>query len=297
MNSNRYRRIFDLALGTLVLLAGQPASAQGRPSIADLQARIAELEAAAVPGLGAYVEVTTSQSGLPVVLFHDVNVQVVNGLGNTSSVNGLGNLVVGYDELRDGSAYQTGFRCSSGANVDQPTCEQAGYAWGIDHKSGSHNLVVGPFHNYMNAGGIVGGVANVSSGRATTVAGGSQNEAAATYSAIAGGNSNITFAGSSAIAGGRYNHAAGDYATVAGGSGNVASGESSSVAGGLTNTASGAYAGVAGGSNNIASGNRGSVGGGYYNLASGNNSTVSGGAVRTSDAQYEWSAGGLQQPQ
>lgn len=297
MKSNRYRRISGLALGTLVLLAGQPASAQSRPSIADLQARIAELEAAAVPGLGDYVEVTTSPSGLPVVRFHDVNVQVVNGLGDTSSANGLGNLVVGYDELRDGSAYQSAARCSSGANVDQPACEQAGYTWGVDHKSGSHNLVVGPFHNYMNAGGIVGGVANVASGRGTTVAGGSQNEAAATFSAILGGNGNITFAGSSAVVGGRYNHASGDYATVAGGSGNVASGESSSVGGGLTNTASGSNASVAGGSNNVATGNRASVGGGYFNLASGNNATVSGGAVRTSDAQYEWSAGGLQQPQ
>src|SRR5438477_343683 len=36
--------------------------------------------------------------GKPTVQFAAVNVQIVNGAGSTASVNGKGNLVLGYDE-------------------------------------------------------------------------------------------------------------------------------------------------------------------------------------------------------
>ena len=43
--------------------------------------------------------------GRPTVRFNGVNVQVVNGTGNTETSNGTGNLIVGYDRVRnyDGS--------------------------------------------------------------------------------------------------------------------------------------------------------------------------------------------------
>ncbi|HYM36152.1 MAG TPA: hypothetical protein VET48_12185, partial [Steroidobacteraceae bacterium] len=44
----------------------------------------------------------SSQNGVPTVRFTNVNVQVVNGLGSTSTINGAGNLLIGYNEARGG---------------------------------------------------------------------------------------------------------------------------------------------------------------------------------------------------
>src|SRR5947209_9712255 len=41
--------------------------------------------------------VASGVGGKPTVEFSDVNVQIVDGTGATSTVNGTGNLVVGYD--------------------------------------------------------------------------------------------------------------------------------------------------------------------------------------------------------
>ena len=66
--------------------------------------------------------------GQPTLRFTGVNVQVVDGSGNTAgAINGLGNLIVGYNE--NSSATRTG----------------------------SHNLVVGMNNSYTSYGGFVGG--------------------------------------------------------------------------------------------------------------------------------------------
>src|SRR3989442_13235385 len=67
------------------------------------------------------------------VLFTGVNVQVVNGAGGTSVLRfrdfaGTGNLIVGYNEPRENGDVQ---------------------------RTGSHNLIVVPQHNYSTVGGIV----------------------------------------------------------------------------------------------------------------------------------------------
>jgi hypothetical protein len=60
------------------------------------------------------------------------NLHVRSGTGSTEGpVNGLGNLVIGYNEVRGG---------------------------GADNRSGSHNLVVGSRNNYSSYGGLVGGL-------------------------------------------------------------------------------------------------------------------------------------------
>jgi hypothetical protein len=57
------------------------------------------------------------------ITFRGVNVHVVNGTGTTDgTVNGLGNLIVGYNELRSTP----------------------------NDRTGSHNIVVGPRHNYSS---------------------------------------------------------------------------------------------------------------------------------------------------
>jgi hypothetical protein len=52
--------------------------------------------------------VASGVDGKPTVQFSGVNVQIVNGEGKTASVNGEGNLVIGYDENTENKHAQTG---------------------------------------------------------------------------------------------------------------------------------------------------------------------------------------------
>ena len=64
------------------------------------------------------------------VVITEANLRIVNGLGSTETTNGLGNLIVGYNELR---------------NIpDFP-----------DVRTGSHNVVVGELNNFSSFGGLV----------------------------------------------------------------------------------------------------------------------------------------------
>ncbi len=81
------------------------------------------------------------------VYFTGVNVNVRDGTDSTDCVgpcNSLGNLIVGYDEARTTAS----------------------------DKSGSHNFVVGPNHNYESYGGFVAGFQNTVSGPFSSVSGG-----------------------------------------------------------------------------------------------------------------------------
>jgi hypothetical protein len=80
-----------------------------------------------------------------------VNLRIVNRLGTTSTVNGLGNLIVGYNEERvfDNSGNRA-----------------------TNTRTGSHNVVVGTEHNFSRFGGIVVGTFNEISGDYSSVSGG-----------------------------------------------------------------------------------------------------------------------------
>ena len=80
----------------------------------------------------------TTPDGLQEVVITGANLRIVNGLGRTDCTdndghpipdcpNGLGNLIVGYNELRE-------FR----ENI----------------RTGSHNVVVGMQHNFSRFGGV-----------------------------------------------------------------------------------------------------------------------------------------------
>jgi hypothetical protein len=116
--------------------------------------------------LAKYVKVDPGTlNGLkgPHVIFHDANVHVQSGSGTTDeagALTGLGNLIVGYNELQGGG------------------------------RDGSHNLVVGPFHTYTSTGGVVFGRSNWVLGQYATVLGGVDNRSRAPGSSILGGNTN-----------------------------------------------------------------------------------------------------------
>jgi hypothetical protein len=181
--------------------------------------------------------------GKPTIQFSGVDVQVVNGEGNTATTNGEGNLVIGYDE-----------------NV------------GKHGQTGSHNLILGEEQTFTSYGGILGGRDNTISGPYASVSGGEGNVASGKDASVSGGFANTasgetawvtggegnTASGLSASADGGYrNTASGGNTLASGGSGNVSEGNATSTSGGKLNKASGPAASVSGGEENAAQRQRG----------------------------------------
>jgi hypothetical protein len=258
------------------------------------QAQIVALEAAlqAVDDLAAYLEVDISDPSKPVVRIVGANLQVVNGLGSTETKNGVGNLIVGYDEAAfNGTTARAKF-CSDGIYADEATCLSAAETWGDSQKSGSHYIVGGEANSYTQSGGLVVGYGNVSNAIYSSVSGGYSGTASGKLSSVSGGYSNEALGSWSSVSGGRVNDASGISSSVSGGEDNTASGDVSSVSGGEDNTASGYYASVSGGYGNKASGSRSSVSGGFSNTASGSRSSVSGGTANEASGSQSSVSGG-----
>ncbi len=176
-----------------------------------------------------------------------INVQVVNGLGATESLNGLGNLIVGYNEP---SLYS-------------------------DPRTGSHNIVGGRGCGYSSCGGLVVGEDNNIYGPWCSVTGGRQNGAGGHWCSVSGGTENSAGGGASSVTGGYRCGAGGSESWVGGGYGNTATGSEASVSGGITNYA-GSYASVSGGTGNRAEGPGASVSGGRNRSAPGSDDWAAG---------------------
>lgn len=147
-----------------------------------------------------------TQDGERTVRFSGVNVQVVNGSGSTGTSNGTGNLIVGYNAQRGGTAAE---------------------------RTGSHNLVVGDRHEYISHGGAVFGFENSIWGPSNSVVGGTGNAAGlGPYATVSGGSSNTASGYYSSVSGGFGGSADGAYSSVNGGRQNVAQGAYSSILGG-----------------------------------------------------------------
>jgi hypothetical protein len=245
----------------LLLLASSP-QAQTRLSLADLQAQLnaqsvtlqalqgqnAALQTSVttlnstVAGLQAFkdsVACITGRPGVgavPDVVFTGCNVQVVNGLGSQMQKNAVGNLIVGYNDL---------VTSAGGPDPD---------------RSGSHNLVVGPFHEYTSVGGFVAGGLNSLHGISTSIVGGISNIANAHNSTIVGGNYNVT--------GDVTDADVGIYSTILGGGGNTTKGGGSTIAGGAANVTFGTMSSIAGGRFNTTNNHT------YYSAISGGRSNT-----------------------
>ena len=205
------------------------------------------------------------------------NLHIRDGSGNTyGAVNGLGNLIVGYNELRND---------------------------GTDDRSGSHNLVVGRGNNYRGYGGFVAGQLNTVAAAYASVSGGERNAATSDYSSVSGGGHNTASASHASVSGGEYNTATGNSSLVAGGYENEAFASWSAILGGWSNWTGdpavtptdhniGTDATISGGRGNIASGLESSVSGGRDNTASGYGASVSGGRHNVASGDYSSVAGG-----
>lgn len=246
--------------------------------VADLQERLELVEGNDALLLDSFVGVDLSdQQGVPGphVIFSGANVHVRSGSGSTDDMpwagapmTGLGNLIVGYDELPDGAL-------DDGA------------------RAGSHNLVVGRGHVFSSWGGLVAGEDNAVTGACSVVSGGMGNVASGLGSSVSGGQDNAAAGGCASISGGRENLAEGLNTSVTGGDGNVASGLGAAISGGQSNTASGSCASVTGGSGNVSGGVNATICGGWLNTAGGDRSVVGGGASRSTDGPDDWAAGSL----
>jgi len=167
-------------------------------------------------------------SGYPTALFRGINVQIVNGTGETQSATGTGNLIVGYNRPSVGS-----FICSLGVTESAATCQANGGLWAQSHKSGSHNIIGGDFNSYSSWGGLVLGMENAMSAPFGTIGGGARNRAEGSFASISGGSFNTASGVYGSVAGGFDNHAIGEYTTVGGGAQRTSSGQYDWAAGSL----------------------------------------------------------------
>lgn len=203
-----------LLLCNLLLLLGfgRGQAQAGRGSLEErvtaLEATVAQQQTVIAALQAKLAKVTVSADGKDITL-SGANLHIVNGLGSTDAKpsNGLGNLIIGYNESR--SLYHE-----------------------ADVRTGSHNLIVGSQNNYSSYAGICIG---------------NYNTISAPFAAVSGGYENTASGFSGSVIGGSYNTASGREASVSGGLGNTASGSLSCVGGGYNVTDGQGYGWSAGG--------------------------------------------------
>ena len=168
-----------------------------RTELAELKAKLTNVTA-----VNDYLSLQTV-NGQPTVRVSAANFQVVNGTGETSTNNGTGNVIVGYDESTT-----------------------------FTSKSGSHNLVVGIAQTYTSYGGVVFGDNNYISAPFASVTGGIFNSASGELSVISGGGNGQAAGRASVISGGYLNQATARGSVVSGGYNNIADDNDAIVSGG-----------------------------------------------------------------
>lgn len=227
--------------------------------IESLQNTVDSLEAELVPGLANYMSIDPEAH---TVLISGANFHLNNGGGSSYTTNGLGNLIVGYNE-------------------DSPNLEL--------QRSGSHNLIMGATNDYTGASSIVTGQSNKMYATEAIVTG-ANNVVSGIRSAVIGGNNNSAGGEMCVVIGGQSNDAIGSSAAIIGGNDNTASGVHSVVAGGALNTAAGSWDAVFGGELSTTTGLKSVVSGGYNNTAEASHSVIYGGnnnLVHSTAASYD----------
>ncbi len=284
--------------GVLALLLGLASSGAAQPTKHKLPSALALTSEQAEILSHMSIEYLEDGKGgqVKTIRFTGVNVQIVNGLDSTESINGVGNLIVGYQEL---------------GNEREP-----------DDRTGSHYVVVGRRHNYSQFGGIVAGESNISAAKYGCASAGRRNKADGQWSATLGGGFNRAGSDQAVVVGGDFNFAGSSSAVIVGGSGNHAvppgpgssatkavvvggfdnrsMGQGSVIVGGRYNETSANYSGILAGTNNTCLGD--SQGGGSFSAIVGGESnstglgdaaTVGGGLNRGVSGSHDWSAGSL----
>jgi hypothetical protein len=178
------------------VVALEAALSQQQALNASLAQRLADLEDKLAPltrvdGVGTGTE----------WILTGVNLHVRNGTGTTSgtssialdfgqvATNGLGNVIVGYNENLDGESPRTG----------------------------SHNVVLGTRNGYSSVAGIVGGDNNAVGGPGAVVLSGVGSDATGRFAVVVTGQDNEALGNKSLVASGAFNKADDGGAIFAGG--------------------------------------------------------------------------------
>lgn len=170
----------------------QTALKTSQADITALQVRVKALEtkpASGIPNLEKYVTIDTNPiNGVagPHILITGANVHVRSGSGFTNdnvsgggTLTGLGNLIIGYNELNPSG---------------QP-------------RTGSHNLVGGSLNSFSSVGGMAFGLRNTLSGQYAAIVGGDTNTASGVNASVLGGNGNTASGLRATVYGGLNNTA------------------------------------------------------------------------------------------
>ena len=205
-----------------------------------LEAKVAALEANQAVQIGqlGYMRLDTNElNGVigPHVIFEGVNLHLQNGADSSWAVNGLGNFIVGYNEIPEGIHY--------------------GDLLPGD-RSGSHNYVAGWRNRFTQNAycGVVVGEGNSIGGEKAIAIGGDGNQAMASQASVVGGFRNTAMGDNSVIAGGVWNQTIGNHSVVSGGEQNRGVGDGSTITGGNYNEALGPLSSVSGGFQRTATG-------------------------------------------
>lgn len=155
----------------------------------------------------------TDPNGYETLTVSGENIQLINGSGSETTNDGLGNLIVGYND--------NGFFPYS--------------------RTGSHNLIVGDDNGYSSYGGFIAGISDKGTAAYASVLGGSFNVASGIGSSVSGGDSNTASGLYSSVSGGTTNIASGGEASVSGGDSNTVSGDQGAILGGYEGTVTSNY--------------------------------------------------------
>lgn len=156
-------------------LAGLPSSIEGKGNeqeIIQLKEQINRLEER-VNLLLKYIQV--NESSTPTLIISGANLQILNSAQDVES-NGLGNLIVGNNKLRNTTS--------------------------VNDRNGSHNIIVGDYHHYTGCSSIILGRKNTSNSNSSLI-GGFKNKISSDYSSILSGCYNRVKEWGSCVLGGR----------------------------------------------------------------------------------------------
>lgn len=265
----------DALGGKVLVLANDDASAQTRLAALEginADARLKTAEGTINnygPRIGALETKTLHVSSgtfnsRDAVFITSANLVVQNGTGSTGAVNGLGNVILGYDATR----------------TDNPD---------LSPKTGSHDLVLGDNNGYGSTGQLVSGSRNYAKGQNAAIIGGSDAQASGPGAVVIGGYGGQSAGQASVAIGGHGVESGGAQAVAIAGWQASASGDQSLTLGGYRNGNAGASAVVVGGTSNTTSDFNTTLVGGRYNATNGHNgSTIVGTRAFGSTQDYAY---------